>query len=303
MMSANRKRLMGVAAVCCAAVVATVAGGWSMLAGSPENAKCPVSQREVDAGKGTVPHRGMQIGFCSEQCKAEFRTWSTPQRERVLGGMRMDSGGDGRDAEREGREPEPDRQDEKRTGDPYTLDTCPISGSKLGSMGDPPVRVYEGREVRFCCAGCIGRFENNLSERMEEINKKMIEDQRDLYAMEDCPVSGQELGSMGDPVEMVVGNRLVKLCCAGCDGAVKDEPETIIAKLDEAAKEAQREDYPMDVCPISGEELGSMGDPVELVLAGRLIKLCCAGCLGQVEAKPWEVLAKVDAAWDAASED
>ena len=42
-----------------------------------------------------------------------------------------------------------------RVGDAYSLSTCPISGKKLGSMGDPVVRLYEGREVRYCCGGCI----------------------------------------------------------------------------------------------------------------------------------------------------
>ncbi len=36
---------------------------------------------------------------------------------------------------------------------PYTLDTCPVSGEKLGSMGDPSVKMYDGREVRFCGGG------------------------------------------------------------------------------------------------------------------------------------------------------
>jgi hypothetical protein len=40
-----------------------------------------------------------------------------------------------------------------RVGDPYPLATCPITGKKLGSMGDPVIKVYDGREVRYCCSG------------------------------------------------------------------------------------------------------------------------------------------------------
>ena len=42
---------------------------------------------------------------------------------------------------------------------PYPLDTCVVMGSSLGSMGDPIVKVYDGQQVKFCCAPCIDEFE------------------------------------------------------------------------------------------------------------------------------------------------
>lgn len=44
---------------------------------------------------------------------------------------------------------------------PYTLDTCVVMDSKLGSMGDPIVRVYDGQEVKFCCEPCVKEFESD----------------------------------------------------------------------------------------------------------------------------------------------
>jgi YHS domain-containing protein len=41
---------------------------------------------------------------------------------------------------------------------PYTLKTCIVSGDKLGEMGDPFVYAYKGREIKFCCKGCIKDF-------------------------------------------------------------------------------------------------------------------------------------------------
>ena len=41
----------------------------------------------------------------------------------------------------------------------YTSDTCVVMDSKLGSMGDPVVRVYDGQEVKFCCMPCVEEFE------------------------------------------------------------------------------------------------------------------------------------------------
>jgi YHS domain. len=46
---------------------------------------------------------------------------------------------------------------------PYPIDTCVVTGEALGSMGDPYVHVHKetdkpDREVRFCCKGCLKRF-------------------------------------------------------------------------------------------------------------------------------------------------
>ena len=41
---------------------------------------------------------------------------------------------------------------------PYPLDTCAYDGMKLGSMGDPYVFVYQGQEIKLCCAACKSRF-------------------------------------------------------------------------------------------------------------------------------------------------
>jgi len=42
---------------------------------------------------------------------------------------------------------------------PWPLKTCPVSGEELGSMGEPPVLVHNGQEVKFCCKSCIPKFE------------------------------------------------------------------------------------------------------------------------------------------------
>lgn len=44
---------------------------------------------------------------------------------------------------------------------PYPLDTCLVTGSRLGSMGDPYVRVYGDREIKFCCRPCVAAFEKD----------------------------------------------------------------------------------------------------------------------------------------------
>ncbi len=48
-----------------------------------------------------------------------------------------------------------------------------------------------------------------------------------------CPVSGVLLGSMKTPCKVTVKGREVFLCCSGCEGTIKDDPDTYLAKLDE----------------------------------------------------------------------
>jgi YHS domain-containing protein len=42
---------------------------------------------------------------------------------------------------------------------PYPVDWCIVTGEKLGSMGDPVSKTYQGQEVKFCCKYCIPEFE------------------------------------------------------------------------------------------------------------------------------------------------
>ena len=45
--------------------------------------------------------------------------------------------------------------------------------------------------------------------------------------------------------------------------------------------------------PVSGQPLGSMGEPYNYVFAGKLIRFCCAGCIPAFDANPSAVAAKV----------
>lgn len=56
------------------------------------------------------------------------------------------------------------------------------------------------------------------------------------------------------------------------------------------------EPYPLDTCVVMDSELGSMGDPVTIVYAGRELKFCCEPCIDAFHADPETYLAKIDAA-------
>ncbi len=44
------------------------------------------------------------------------------------------------------------------SSDGYSMTTCPVSGEKLGSMGDPVVMTHEGTSVKLCCDHCTDKF-------------------------------------------------------------------------------------------------------------------------------------------------
>lgn len=177
----------------------------------------------------------------------------------------------------------------------YTLDTCPVTGQKLGSMGDPVVREIAGREVRFCCAGCVGKYEADTAAYEAKVDEAIAARQRDSYPLDTCVVSGEKLDSMGGPVDHVHGNRLVQFCCAGCEGKFEADPAKFIAQLDEAVVEQQRAGYPLDTCVVMPEEpLGE--DAKDVVMANRLVRLCCKGCIDDLREDPGKYLGDLDKA-------
>jgi YHS domain-containing protein len=52
---------------------------------------------------------------------------------------------------------------------PYPLNTCLVDDMKLGSMGDPYVLVYQGQEIKFCCANCKPEFLKNPDKYLKKI--------------------------------------------------------------------------------------------------------------------------------------
>lgn len=55
---------------------------------------------------------------------------------------------------------------------PYPLDTCVVSGEKLGGeMGKPYVFTYEGREIKFCCKGCMKDFKKDPAKYLKKLDE------------------------------------------------------------------------------------------------------------------------------------
>ena len=61
--------------------------------------------------------------------------------------------------------------EEKPKIKPYPLETCIISGEKLGGMGKPMVFEYKGQEVKLCCKSCLKDFKKDSAKYMKKIAK------------------------------------------------------------------------------------------------------------------------------------
>ena len=62
------------------------------------------------------------------------------------------------------------------------------------------------------------------------------------------------------------------------DTKAKQDDATIIAQ--------QKASYPLDTCVIRDSKLGEMGEPVDYVYKGRLVRFCCKGCIKAFEKDP-----------------
>jgi len=120
--------------------------------------------------------------------------------------------------------------------------------------------------------------------------------QRWTYPLKECLVSGEKFTREAPPVSFMVDGTLLRTCCDDCAVKVKAEPAKHIERVHNAIKEEQRASYPFEKCLVSDEALGSMGDPIELVHQGRLVRLCCKGCVKTFKKDPAKQLARIDEA-------
>ncbi len=179
-------------------------------------------------------------------------------------------------------------------GDPYLLDIDGVTGKKLGPIKQQTIIEHEGRQLRFSSAENAKMFQSNPKKYLPAIDKKMIEQQLPYYPLETCPISGMELGGMGEPLNRIYKNRLVRFCCGGCTKKFESDMTKFVAQIDAAVIAAQGKSYTAKSCPVSGEELGSMGDPIDLVAGNRLVRLCCKGCLKRFRRDPRTYFAKLE---------
>ena len=178
----------------------------------------------------------------------------------------------------------------------YPTTKCVISDELLGGeMGDPINKVVAGRLVRLCSRGCLKALKKDPAKVIGAVDKLVVKAQLESYPLETCPVSGEELGSMGDPIDYVHGTRLVRLCCKGCLKDLKKDPAAVMAKVDEALIAQQLKSYPLSTCLISGSPIRK-GKGINVLYGVQLTRFCCPLCPEAFAKEPQKYLAKLDQA-------
>jgi hypothetical protein len=176
----------------------------------------------------------------------------------------------------------------------YPTTKCVVSDEPLDAMGEPIDQVVDGRLVRLCCKGCIKQLKKDPAKVIAQIDALVVKEQLASYPLESCPISGEELGGMGDPINMVHGTRLVRLCCKGCVKSVKKDPATTMAKIDAALIAQQMETYPITTCVVSGMEIEGEGEST--LYGTQLVRFCCPKCKGAFAEEPQKFVAKLNEA-------
>jgi hypothetical protein len=177
---------------------------------------------------------------------------------------------------------------------------CPIGKEAIDGE---TFATYDGHKIGFCCGGCDTKFLAWSKDKKDafvraSLSQDKSSDQGDgskpqemevePYTLTTCPVSGEPLGSMGDPIEVTVQERVVKLCCKGCTKKLEADPEKYLAVVDEAFAAQQRPYYMLDTCVVSGEPLAEDGKDigVDVVVKNRLFRVCCEGCIKELKKDP-----------------
>ena len=118
----------------------------------------------------------------------------------------------------------------------YPTDRCLISGRPLGD--DAIDHVQGNRLFRLCCNGCAEKVDADPALYGERLDFAIAEAQRGTYPLKGCIVADSDFEEGTKPTEVIVGNRLMLLCCDGCKGAIREKPYVFVAKVNTAWESA-----------------------------------------------------------------
>jgi len=172
---------------------------------------CVVSKRALDSGDGPfdLVVNGHLFRICCPGCKETTRAKAKEIRKSI------------------------ERAVISKERAHWPVKKCPVSGEAYDETKAKPVELVHGtRYVKLCCESCVMAFEYDPAVFMAEIDAAYIANQQKDYPLKTCPISGKPLGE--EPVDLLYGTTLVRLCCKGCKGAFEKKPGVVIEKVQKA---------------------------------------------------------------------
>lgn len=181
---------------------------------------CPVSERPIPEGRGTVhliqatddpAQDGREVRFCCPGCRSAFKKDPKkyiPKMDELIIKDQMK------------RYPQMNcivMEDEEMT-DPRGQDAM-----------DAKNIVWKNRLVRLCCKRCVRMFKKSPEKYLVVLNAAAIKQQENDYPLDTCVTSGRPLGD--NPKSFLVGDRLMKVCCGGCQKRAETDWREKIAMI------------------------------------------------------------------------
>jgi len=80
-----------------------------------------------------------------------------------------------------------------------------------------------------------------------------------------------------------------------------DSPQTAKAQIVKTPEEKtqaaeQAKTYPLTTCLVSGDKLGGMGETIDCLYEGKLVRFCCKGCIKSFNKNPDKYLKELGSA-------
>ena len=127
---------------------------------------------------------------------------------------------------------------------------------------------------------------SSFAQETQQQKKSLSEAERLHIAVQKiCPVSGQDLDSMGVPIQAKFGEQIAFLCCKGCEGK---EPNAQHWKTIQSNLAAAQGTCPIMEKPVTGESKST-------VVNGHRVFVCCPPCIEKIQANGTAAMSKVSA--------
>jgi Cu(I)/Ag(I) efflux system membrane fusion protein len=126
----------------------------------------------------------------------------------------------------------------RRAGDYYPVLSGLQAGQNVAVAGAFLIDA-EARLNPSLAVGYFGANQSDVERRLPEVRlatdksgTALSPEQRELARRQGtCPVTGLSLDAMGGPLPVTVEGRTVFICCRGCEGKLKSDPQQYLSKL------------------------------------------------------------------------